>query len=104
MKKILTAIILICFLSLFGCANTQDEDTFGPTLPGADEIYPTILGDGEFYQWRMGRAVMNEDVVNHANFDPEIFLKDMVLYGDNNEDDDEEDENDEDGDEDEDEK
>ena len=24
---------------------------------------------------------MNEDVVNHANYDPEIFLKDMVLYG-----------------------
>lgn len=45
MKKILTAIILICFLSLFGCANTQDEDTFGPTLPGADEIYPTIPVD-----------------------------------------------------------
>ena len=81
MKKILTAIILICFLSLFGCANTQDEDAFAPTLPGADEIYPTILVDGDCYQWRRGRAVMNEDVVNHANYDPEIFLKDMVSYG-----------------------
>ena len=81
LKKVLTAIILMGLLSLFGCANTQDEDTFGPTLPGADEIYPTILVDGEFYQWRMGRAVMNEDVVNHADYDPEIFLKDMVLYG-----------------------
>ena len=81
MKKILTAIILICFLSLFGCANTQDEVVFGPTLPGAYEIYPTILVDGDCYQWRRGRAVMNEDVVNHANYDPEIFLKDMVSYG-----------------------
>lgn len=32
-------------LSLFGCTNTQDEVVYGPTLPGADEIYPTILFD-----------------------------------------------------------
>ncbi|MBR7089854.1 MAG: hypothetical protein IKI46_05110, partial [Lachnospiraceae bacterium] len=81
MKKIFTAILLMCLLSLLGCANAQDEIGFCPTLPGADEIYPTILVDGDCYQWRRGRAVMNEDVVNHANYDPEIFLKDMVLYG-----------------------
>ena len=27
MKKIITAIMLMCLLSLFGCANTQDENT-----------------------------------------------------------------------------
>ena len=27
MKKIIIAIMLMCLLSLFGCANTQDENT-----------------------------------------------------------------------------
>ena len=80
-KKIFTTIILMCLLSLFGCSKKQDEVVFGPTLPGADEIYPTILVDGECYQWRRGRAVMNEDAANHTDYDPNDFLKDMVLYG-----------------------
>lgn len=81
MKKILAAIMLVCLLSLFGCAAAQDEVVFGPTLPGVDEIYPTVLVDGEIYQWRMGRAVMNEDVEGHSTYDPQEFLQDMECYG-----------------------
>lgn len=43
MKKVHASIIFMCLLSLFGCADTQDEVTYGPTLPGDDEIFPTIL-------------------------------------------------------------
>lgn len=81
LKKVLTAIILMGLLSLFGCANTQDKEPTESTLPGADVIYPTVLVGGECYQWRRGLAVMNEDVVNNSTSDPNEFLKNMVFYG-----------------------
>ena len=81
LKKVLTAIILMGLLSLFGCANTQDKEPTVSTLPGADVIYPTVLVGGECYQWRRGLAVMNEDVVNNSTSDPNEFLKNMVFYG-----------------------
>lgn len=31
-----------------------------PTLPGADEIYPTIMVNGKLYEWKQGRAVIDE--------------------------------------------
>ena len=81
MKKVFVVIMLICVSFLFGCANTGKKENTESTLPGADEIYPTVLVDGECYQWRMGSAIMNLDVVNNSTYDPNEFLRDMVLYG-----------------------
>lgn len=47
----------------------------GSTLPGADEIYPTIMVNGTLYEWRFGVALVDElpigstyyGKINHTN-------------------------------------
>ena len=72
-KKVFVVIMLICVSFLFGCANTGKKENTESTLPGADEIYPTVLVDGECYQWRMGSAIMNLDVVNNSTYDSSLI-------------------------------
>lgn len=71
----------VCKYCFSRVALESQEDSGCNTLPGASEIYPTIQVDGEFYQWRMGRAVMNFDAYAQTTYDPELFLKDMNYYG-----------------------
>jgi hypothetical protein len=41
--------------------QTQPDNSTGPgTLPGADEIYPTIMVEGNLYEWRKGAAISSE--------------------------------------------
>jgi hypothetical protein len=41
--------------------QTQPDNSTGPgTLPGADEIYPTIMVEGNLYEWRKGAAICSE--------------------------------------------
>jgi hypothetical protein len=41
--------------------QTQQDNSTGPgTLPGADEIYPTIMVEGNLYEWRKGAAISSE--------------------------------------------
>lgn len=56
MKRILWGTIII-FLFLTGCGT--DSESGNPTLPGADEIYPTVMVEGNLYEWRRGRAVLD---------------------------------------------
>ena len=56
MKRILWGTIII-FLFLAGCGT--DSESGNPTLPGADEIYPMVMVEGSLYEWRRGRAVLD---------------------------------------------
>lgn len=40
--------------------NTPIEIELGCTIPGADEIYPTIMVDGTLYEWHLGVALIDE--------------------------------------------
>lgn len=42
----------------------------GPTLPGADEIYPTVMVNGSLYEWRRGRAILDEVPEGAAYYGP----------------------------------
>lgn len=59
MKKIAMFLCVVgIFIILIGCE--EGSESGGPTLPGADEIYPTIMVEGELYEWRRGRAILEE--------------------------------------------
>lgn len=57
MKKLIWGLIVLLFL-LSGCTNNSESGE--PTLPGADEIYPTVMVEGQLYKWRQGRAVLDK--------------------------------------------
>lgn len=59
MKKYGICILLwIILVSLPACG--QESASGGPTLPGADEIYPSVQVEGKLYEWRMGAAILDE--------------------------------------------
>ena len=62
MKKIAMFLCVVgIFIFLIGCEEREERSVSGgPTLPGADEIYPTIMVEGELYEWRQGRAILEE--------------------------------------------
>lgn len=44
--------------ALIGRNIDMHQNQYGVgTLPGADEVYPTVMVDGKLYEWRKGRAV-----------------------------------------------
>lgn len=62
MKKRIAVAWILGILFLFaGCGQTPGESSAngGPTLPGADKIYPTVMAGGTLYEWRRGRAVLD---------------------------------------------
>ena len=57
-KYVLLTLFLIVLLALAGCGS--ESTSSGPTLPGADEIYPSVLVSGKLYEWRRGAAILDE--------------------------------------------
>ena len=49
---------------------TENENVSEGTLPGALEIYPTVMVNNHLYEWRKGAAIVKE------------LPDDIVLYGD----------------------
>ena len=59
------------------CSNTSgsgNSQVDSGTLPGADEIYPTVMVNGECYEWRRGVALLQAD--------EETFINSRDYYGD----------------------
>ena len=52
---------------LVGCGKSQSDN--GNTLPGALEIYPAVMVEGQVYEWRRGTAIC------------EALPEDCVYYG-----------------------
>ena len=56
--------ILLCVIiggTILKIKRSNHEERIGEssgTIPGADEIYPTILIDGNYYEWKRGRAIL----------------------------------------------
>ena len=48
---------LLCLLVLAGVCSWRAGRRSGPTLPGADQINPTVLVGGVRYEWHRGAAV-----------------------------------------------
>ncbi len=44
------------------------------TLPGADEVYPTVMVDGKLYEWRRGKAVCDALPENCAYYGQVIHV------------------------------
>lgn len=68
MKRMVFIITALLFL-LTGCGSSSESGK--PTLPGADEIYPTVMVDGEFYEWRKGRAIQDK-LPDSSNYEANI--------------------------------
>lgn len=68
MKRIILGLIAFLFL-LTGCKSSSES--FGPMLPGADEIYPTVMVNGELYEWRKGRAIQDK-LPDSSNYEADI--------------------------------
>ena len=50
--------------------NKQNADDVAGTLMGASEIYPTVMVNGNLYEWRRGRAICSD------------VPSDSIYYGD----------------------
>ena len=68
MKRIIFSLIAFIFL-LTGCGSSSESGK--PTLPGADEIYPTVMVNGELYEWRYGRAIQDK-LPDSSNYEADI--------------------------------
>ena len=72
-----TVIVGVLFVVMTACGQTSGNNNLqvdSGTLPGEDEIYPTIMVDGDLYEWRKGRAIVETD--------EEAFINSMDYYGD----------------------
>ena len=60
-------------LVVFGVMTWNDTqvnlDNAGNTLMGADEIYPTVMVQGQLYEWRKGAAICKELPNNCVYYD-----------------------------------
>jgi hypothetical protein len=55
--------LVIFGVTMWNSAQIHTVTTAGNTtgtLPGADEIYPTVMVEGRFYEWRRGAAICSE--------------------------------------------
>ncbi len=59
MKRIVLFLLTLCLLAGFaGCAGpVESAELTGPTLPGAMEVYPTVMVNDRLYEWHRGKAV-----------------------------------------------
>ena len=68
-------IIILLFLGILALILlTKSNDDTG-TLDGADEIYPTVMVDGQLYEWRRGRAIC-EDYPDNSVYYGELIHAD----------------------------
>lgn len=51
--------VVIIGIAVWSITQTHQNTPSG-TLPGAEEIYPTVMVDGELYEWHKGAAICNE--------------------------------------------
>lgn len=51
--------LVIVGIMTWQSTNIQPQDSAG-TLMGADEIYPTVMVEGQLYEWRRGAAICSE--------------------------------------------
>ncbi|MBR4780611.1 MAG: hypothetical protein IK014_04550 [Lachnospiraceae bacterium] len=82
---IAASIIVLCIVSInkfvFPLISTTNDVEPGSTLPGADEIYPTVLVDGVCYSWRIGKAIININTTDGSFAEPDQYLEDKYYYG-----------------------
>lgn len=50
-------VLLIGAVAWKNVDRTQPPPCAGSTMPGWDEVYPTVMVDGKLYEWRKGRAI-----------------------------------------------
>ncbi len=83
LKKYIVFFCILAFtISLVGCK--QDSVSGGPTLPGADEIYPTVMVEEELYEWRHGKAILEKLPDNSTHY-ASIEHSDKEIPSENNE-------------------
>ena len=68
MKRIIFGLTALLFF-LAGCGSSSESG--GPTLPGADEIYPTVMVEGQLYEWRRGSAILDK-LPDSSNYEANI--------------------------------
>lgn len=50
------AVVFVLFFAFFNINKKEHTST----LPGANEIYPTVMVNGELYEWHQGYAIYNK--------------------------------------------
>lgn len=65
-------LLAVIFVTVLGIviweSMSEPREQNSCTLPGADEIYPTVMVDGKLYEWRKGSAICDEIPVDYSSY------------------------------------
>ena len=66
----------LCLVASVIMMQTRERKIGGSLLPGAEKIYPTVMVQGELYQWRKeGRAIWKELPENCVYYGEVVHVK-----------------------------